>query len=177
MRSESEWNVGDVVLGVYEVKALLGEGGMGRVYRVRHRGWGVDLAVKSPRPEALTLAGGAESFAREAETWVGLGTSPHLVTCHYVRTIDGVPRIFLELVDGGSLADNIAARRSVPSRPRDRLAWTLDIAIQFAWGIAAAHDRDLVHQDIKPGNVMLTSSGVAKAVSYTHLTLPTSDLV
>ena len=48
--SETEWNVGDVVLGLYEVTDVLGQGGMGRVYRVRHRGWDVDLAVKAPLP-------------------------------------------------------------------------------------------------------------------------------
>jgi len=45
---ETEWSVGDVVLGLYEVTGVLGQGGMGRVYRVRHRGWDVDLAVKVP---------------------------------------------------------------------------------------------------------------------------------
>src|SRR5207249_5845120 len=47
-RLETEWKIGDLVLGLYEVSAVLGEGGMGRVYRVRHRGWDVDLAVKAP---------------------------------------------------------------------------------------------------------------------------------
>ena len=78
-----------LVLGLYEVAGVLGEGGMGRVYRVRHRGWGLDLAVKAPLPAVLEAAGGADLFEREAETWVNLGLHPHVVTCHYVRRVDG----------------------------------------------------------------------------------------
>src|SRR5262245_40268279 len=95
-----EWAVGDA-FDLYEVKAVLGEGGMGRVYLVRHRGWDVDLAVKSPRPDVFA-AGGAEAFVREAETWVDLGLHPHVVSCYYVRTLGGVPRLFAEYVAGGS---------------------------------------------------------------------------
>src|SRR3954462_3139747 len=64
------WQPGDVILDLYEVKGLLGEGGMGRVYRVHHREWDLDLAVKSPRPALLAQAGAVENFEREAETWV-----------------------------------------------------------------------------------------------------------
>src|SRR5262249_43990821 len=80
-----EWRIGDVVMGLYQVTALLGQGGMGRVYKVRHQGWNVDLAVKTPLPEALRALGGPEDFEREAETWVGLGLHPHVVSCYYVR--------------------------------------------------------------------------------------------
>jgi serine/threonine protein kinase len=100
-----EWQPGQVILGLYEVLGLLGEGGMGRVYRVRHRGWNTDLAVKSPRPEFFASAGGAESFEREAETWVNLGLHPHIVSCYYVRRLGGIPRVFAEYVEGGSLKD------------------------------------------------------------------------
>src|SRR4029450_12108758 len=98
----AEWQPGDVILDLYEVTALLGEGGMGKVHRVRHRGWNTDLAVKSPRPEVFAGRGGREAFVREAETWVELALHPHLVSCHYVRSVGGVPRVFAEFVDGGS---------------------------------------------------------------------------
>ncbi len=62
----TEWTIGELVLGTYEVIELLGEGGMGRVYKVHHQGWHVDLAVKIPRSEVLEAAGGAENFEREA---------------------------------------------------------------------------------------------------------------
>jgi WD40 repeat protein/serine/threonine protein kinase len=155
-----EWKPGDVVLGLYEVKGLLGQGGMGRVYRVHHRGWGLDLAVKAPLPRVLEAAGGAELFEREAETWVNLGLHPHVVTCHYVRRTDGLPLVFAEYVDGGSLHDAIRSGRL------DSADTLLDVAIQFAWGLHHAHEQGLVHRDVKPANVMLTSDGLAKVTDF-----------
>jgi WD40 repeat protein/serine/threonine protein kinase len=158
--SVREWQVGDVVLDLYEVTGVLGQGGMGRVYRVRHRGWDVDLAVKTPLASALRAAGGAEAFEREAETWVGLGLHPHTVSCYYVRRVDGLPRVFAEFVDGGSLHDWIKQRRLTSV---DRI---LDLAIQFAWGLHYAHEQGLVHCDVKPSNVMVTADGVAKVTDF-----------
>jgi WD40 repeat protein/serine/threonine protein kinase len=155
-----EWRVGDVVLDLYDVTGVLGQGGMGRVYRVRHRAWDVDLAVKTPLPSALRAAGGAEAFEREAETWVGLGLHPHTVSCYYVRRVDGLPRVFAEFVDGGSLHDWIRQRRLTTV---ERI---LDIAIQFAWGLHYAHEQGLVHCDVKPANVMITADGVAKVTDF-----------
>ncbi len=154
------WQQGDVVLGLYEVKGILGEGGMGRVYRVRHRGWDLDLAVKAPLPSILEAAGGADLFEREAETWVNLGLHPHVVTCHYVRRVDSLPLVFAEYVDGGSLHDAIRAQRLGSAEA------ILDVAIQFAWGLHHAHEQGLVHRDVKPANVMLTSDGLAKVTDF-----------
>jgi WD40 repeat protein len=155
-----EWRTGDVVLGLYEVAGLLGQGGMGRVYRVHHRGWGVDLAVKVPLKQALDAAGGVEAFEREAETWVNLPLHPHMVSCYYVRRLEGIPRVFAEYVDGGTLGDAIRARRLAD------LDTILDTAIQFAWGLHDAHEQGLVHRDVKPANVMITADGVAKVTDF-----------
>jgi WD40 repeat protein/serine/threonine protein kinase len=155
-----EWQVGEVVLDLYEVTGVLGEGGMGRVYRVRHRGWDVDLAVKTPLAAVLAAAGGADNFEREAETWVNLGLHPHTVSCYYVRRVDGVPRVFAEFVDGGSLYEWIRDGRL---RAVDQI---LDVAIQFAWGLHYAHDQGLVHRDVKPANLMLTTDGAAKVTDF-----------
>lgn len=76
-----EWNVGDIILDVYEVKGVLGEGGMGKVYRVHHKNWNIDLAVKSPRPAILAKPGAKEDLMRKAETWVNLRLHPHTVSC------------------------------------------------------------------------------------------------
>jgi WD40 repeat protein len=154
------WQPGDLVLGLYEVVGVLGQGGMGRVYRVRHRGWGLDLAVKVPLPSVLEAAGGADLFEREAETWVSLGLHPHVVTCHYVRRVDGLPLVFAECVDGGTLHEAIRERRL------DSAAAILDVAIQLAWGLDHAHAQGLVHRDVKPANVLLGADGLAKVTDF-----------
>ena len=66
-KENSEWEVGEVILDLYRIEGILGQGGMGRVYRVHHTGWNRDLAVKTPLPKKFTPQGIAE-FTREAET-------------------------------------------------------------------------------------------------------------
>ena len=159
-RGPKAWKVGDTILDLYDVTALLGRGGMGEVFRVRHRGWGIDLAVKTPLPAVLDDDEGRDAFVREAETWAELGVHPHVVTCHYVRTIGGIPRIFAEFVEGGSLLEWIRGRKFVD------VAQKLDVAIQFAWGLQRAHEIGVIHQDVKPANVMMTPDGVAKVTDF-----------
>jgi WD40 repeat protein/serine/threonine protein kinase len=160
------WQVGDVILDTYEVRHIFTSGGMGLVYRVHHRGWNMELALKSPRAELFTSAGGKESFVREAETWVDLGLHPHIVACYYVRTIEEIPRVFAEYVEGGSLKDWIEDQRLYEGGQARALERMLDIAIQFAWGLAYSHERGLVHQDVKPANVLITPEGVAKVSDF-----------
>jgi WD40 repeat protein len=160
------WQPGDVILDLYEVREVFTSGGMGLVYRVRHRGWNVDLAVKCSRPEFLHQEQDKENFEREAETWVKLGLHPHTVTCYYVRRLGGIPRVFAEYVAGGSLAEWIKARKLYAGGPRESLPRILAIAIQFAWGLQHAHEQGLVHRDVKPGNVLLTGTGVAKVTDF-----------
>jgi eukaryotic-like serine/threonine-protein kinase len=152
------WQPGETVLGLYEVKDVR-SGGMGVVHRVRHLGWQVDLAVKTPRPEKIVTPEDRRHFEREAETWVNLGLHPHAVNCVYVRTIDAMPRVFAEWVDGGSLDDAVRQGGLSPAR-------ILDIAVQTAWGLAHAHEAGLVHQDVKPANVMLDPDGTAKVTDF-----------
>ena len=160
-----EWKEGDVILDLYEVKGVLGEGGFGKVYRVRHKGWNIDLAVKTPRIDRLDEAG-KENFRNEAETWVNLGLHPHTVSCYYVRDLGGIPRVFAEYVEGGSLSDWIRTRKLYEGGKEEALKRMLDVAIQFAWGLHYAHEQGLVHQDVKPANVMMTPEGVAKVTDF-----------
>jgi WD40 repeat protein/serine/threonine protein kinase len=152
------WGIGETVLGTYRIEEKLGAGGMGVVHRVRHLGWGLDLAVKSPLPR-LWLSG-VQAFVDEAEVWVGLPPHPHVCTCHYVRVLGGVPRIFAEFVPGGTVAEALET-----GRLRD-LAGALDVAIQLAWGLRAAHEAGVVHQDVKPGNALLTADGLVKITDF-----------
>jgi hypothetical protein len=68
-----------------------------------------------------------ERFTREAETWVSLGLHPHVCGCHYVRTIDGVPRVFAEYPEGGSLREWIDDRQLYRGAPTEALARILDL--------------------------------------------------
>lgn len=160
------WAVGDVILGTYKVKQVFTGGGMGLVYRVHHSEWGVDLAVKSPRPEYFQRAVQQENFERECETWINLGLHPHIVSCHYVRRLGGIPRIFAEFVEGGSLLDSIRGRQLYAGGEREALRRILDVALQVAWGLHYAHEQGLVHQDVKPANVLLTHDGTAKVTDF-----------
>jgi WD40 repeat protein len=160
------WQVGDVILDRYEVKQVFTGGGMGLVYRVHHRDWAMDLAVKSPRPEFFQTQQHIENFEREAETWVNLGLHPHTVSCYYVRRLGGIPRIFTEFVDGGSLADWIRSRRLYEGGPDRAMERILDVAIQFAWGLHYAHEQGLIHQDVKPGNVLVSADGTVKVTDF-----------
>ncbi|MDW8003008.1 MAG: protein kinase, partial [Deltaproteobacteria bacterium] len=161
-----EWQVGDLILGLYEVKEIFSTGGMGLVYRVHHRLWNIDLAVKSPRPALFQTEEQKQVFLAEAETWVSLGLHPHIVTCFYVRTLGGIPRIFAEFVEGGSLKDWIRTRRLYEGGPKEALRRILDLAIQFAWGLDYAHQKGVVHQDVKPANALLTSEGLLKVTDF-----------
>ncbi len=161
-----EWNIGDIILDTYEVRDIFTSGGMGNVYRVHHRGWGMDLAVKSPKQEILNSATSIQNFVRECETWVNLGLHPHITSCYYVRNLGGIPRIFAEFIEGGSLRDWIDNGKLYEGGQQASLCRILDIAIQMAWGLQYAHEQDLIHQDVKPANILMTSDGVAKVTDF-----------
>ncbi|MEV0645626.1 protein kinase [Phytomonospora sp. NPDC050363] len=160
------WGVGDVIDGRYEVTAVHEDGGMGLVYRARHRSWATDLAVKSPRPEMFANPADREMFVAEAEAWVSLGLHPNVCGCHYVRLLDGVPLVFAEYVPGGSLRQHIIDRRLYAGGEPAASARVLDLAVQIAWGLQHAHDNGLVHQDVKPANVLIDGAGTAKVTDF-----------
>jgi len=139
---------------------------MGLVYRVHHRGWNIDLAVKSPRPKFFQTKAQKTDFTRECETWIKLGLHQHIVSCHYVRTLGGIPRVFAEYVEGGSLKDWIDSRKLYEGGSQEALKRILDIAIQMAWGLDYADEQGVVHQDVKPANVLMTSDGTAKITDF-----------
>jgi len=157
---DSVFKPGEVVLGLYSVTERIGEGGMGAVYRVHHRGWNADLAVKYPRPTALKSEKAQQRFVREAEAWVDLGLHPNVTSCFYVREIEGLPCIFMEYVDGGSLLD---WEREDKART---IEGTIDLAIQVCDGMVHAHQRGLIHRDLKPANCLMTRDGTIKITDF-----------
>jgi len=161
-----EWTIGETILGLYQVRDIFESGAMGAVYRMRHTQWDIDLVVKKPLPEILRQPGGSENFEREAETWVDLGLHPNIVTCYYVRRIQGIPHIFAEFIDAGDLSQWIEDGRLYEGGHQKSLERILDIAIQFARGLSHAHSKGIIHQDVKPGNVMITANGTARITDF-----------
>jgi len=154
------WKVGDIIAGLYEVTDVLGEGTFGTVYKVHHLGWDIDLAVKSLKQEWMENERAVRRYIREAETWVDIGIHPHIATCFYVRTLGGIPRIFVEYVGGGTLRrwmDNDMVR-----------SWEriLDVAIQICRGMDYAHRKGVVHRDLKPENCLMSENGTVKVTDF-----------
>lgn len=166
MATGAAWQIGDDIEGLYRVSAVHSQGGMGVVYRVRHLGWNVDLAVKSPRPALFRHPAGRGQFIAEAQTWISLGLYPHLCSCFYVRTIDGIPRIFAEYAEGGSLRDLLDGDGLPDLAADDALGARLDLAIQMAWGLEHAHRLGVIHQDVKPANVLIGADGAAMITDF-----------
>jgi len=148
-----------VIAELYEVKHLIGYGGMGQVWLVHHRRWNCDLVMKELQPDSRGDRSARRAFKAEAENWVNLPMHPNVVTAYYVREIDGVLRIFAEYIDGESL-DKKLERGSLP------LYEALDLAIQCCAGLAHAHDAGLIHRDVKPNNVLLANNGTAKLMDF-----------
>jgi len=169
-RDSGMWNVGDIVLGVYEVKPLgpgvpFAEGGVGVVHRVYHREWNIDLAVKSPKPQVFRTEAGKLAYEKEAQTWIELGLHPNIVTCYLVRRIGDIPRLFAEFVPDGSLRDWMRDGHLFEGGEEASLLRILNIATQFAWGLEHAHRQKLLHLDVKPANVMM-SDQTAKVTDF-----------
>lgn len=157
-----DWKSGDVIDGKYEVREKLGHGGMGVVYRVHHRRWRIDLAVKLPTRRLVDHPQARQRFLREAETWVGLGVHPNIVQCWYVRELGGIPRLFLDYVPGGNLKQAMRAGDPAPGQ------WSrmIDLMVQACDGLAHAHAQGMVHRDVKPANMLITADGMLKVTDF-----------
>jgi serine/threonine protein kinase len=135
-------------VGPYEIVGPLGAGGMGEVYRARDERLGRDVAIKAlPDAFAADLQRLAR-FRREAQTLASLN-HPNIAAIYGLEDASGTPHLVLELVEGETLAARLA-RGALP--PADALR----LGIQVAGAVEAAHERGVVHRDLKPGNVMIT---------------------
>ncbi len=157
---------GDMILDTYRIESDAIEGGMGSVWRVHHTGWNVDLAMKRPQPKCFSTEKSKADFIHECEAWINLGLHPNIVSCYYVREIQNVPTIFSEWMDGGSLESAITKSILYEGTQGEQRKRLLDIAIQFARGLHYAHEAGLIHQDVKPDNVLLTKEGEAKVADF-----------
>jgi len=147
-----DWHPGQTLLDDFLVEGLLGEGGMGKVYLVRSRSSRLAFAVK--KAKALDDVA-RRNFLAELQTWIDLPDHPNLVPCRFFRTLGEEVLIFAEYVEGGSLSEWIRSRKLYEGDPKAALERMLDVAIQFAWGLHCLHELGLVHQDVKPGNVLM----------------------
>jgi Tol biopolymer transport system component/predicted Ser/Thr protein kinase len=145
-------------LGHYRIERLLGTGGMGEVYLADDAKLGRRVALKVLSSTLANDPDRRERFEREARAAAALN-HPNIVTIHSVETIDGVPFITLELVDGETLADLIPPG----GLPLDRV---LTLGIPLADAVGAAHQRGITHRDLKPANVMVTSDGRLKVLDF-----------
>jgi serine/threonine protein kinase len=148
-------------IGRYEVRSLLGQGGMGRIYLAFDPTLDRLLALKVLRGDDHDDDGAAvqERFAREARAAARLG-HPNIVTIYDVGVHDGQPFIAMEYVPGETLASVIRSRR--PRTLKDCLGILKDIAS----GLDYLHRSGLVHRDVKPGNVMVTPDGAVKILDF-----------
>ena len=145
-------------LGSYEVTGLIGQGGMGEVYRARDTRLGRDVALKI-LPEAFaTDPERLARFQREARVLAALN-HPHIATLHGFEDTAGRLAIVMELVEGPTLADRI----SHGPLPLDE---ALAIARQVAAALEAAHDQGVVHRDLKPANVKVKDDGTVKVLDF-----------
>jgi hypothetical protein len=160
-------------LGPFEVRRLVGRGGMGLVFEGLDPVLGRPVAVKVLSPLVAAGPEARERFFREARAAAAL-THEHIVTIHAVDQVGGFPFLVLQYVPGESLADRLRRVERLP------LADVVRIGTQVAWGLAAAHDKGLIHRDIKPANILLEEGtdrakiadfGLAKAADEDTLTV------
>ena len=145
-------------LGVYEVVALIGQGGMGEVYQARDTKLDRDVALKV-LPEAFTSdPDRLARFEREAKVLASLN-HPNIGTIYGLEEAEGVKALVLELVEGPTLADRI-------KQGPISLDEALPIAKQIAEALEAAHEQGVIHRDLKPANVKVKPDGTVKVLDF-----------
>lgn len=170
-------------LGEFRLLQRLGQGGMGVVYKARQDRLDRDVAIKIVRPEHLFFAGARERFLREIAVIARL-QHPNIVPIHAVGEDAGVPWFVMDLVVGRDLGKVL---QQVAGRDRSELTGTdlapdpqragylyagsweeacLRVARQIAEALAHAHQRGVVHRDVKPANIMLTADGSERALLF-----------
>ncbi len=155
------YQTGDIIDSRYEVEALLGQGGMGDVYRVRDTQNGAVRALKLLSQHVMNDSI-LRRFHQEFELIQQLN-SPAIITSYEYGTAAGCPYFTMECLEGGSLRD-IIGKKTFAKRLTIRQA--LRYLLQIAQGLSHAHSANVVHRDIKPENILLTKTGDAKISDF-----------
>src|SRR5262245_42570056 len=145
-------------IGPYRIIAPLGAGGMGEVYRARDAKLGRDVAIKVLPASFANDPSRLARFEREAQLLAALN-HPHIGAIYGFEESAGMPALILELVEGPTLADRIAKG---PLDSNEALA----IAGQIAGALEAAHEKGIIHRDMKPANIKLNSSADVKVLDF-----------
>ena len=148
-------------LGVYEVTASIGEGGMGQVYRARDTKLNRDVALKVLPDSFAADPDRLARFRREAQTLASLN-HPNIAAIYGLEGLDGpdgTSCIVMEFVEGATLADRIAQG----ALPTDE---SIVIAKQIADALEAAHEQSIVHRDLKPANIKVRPDGTVKLLDF-----------
>ena len=145
-------------VGPYAVLERVGGGGMGEVYLAEDTRLGRRVALKRPSDEFLSSPDARERLHREASA-AGRLTHPNIAAVYDVLDIDGSPYIVMEYVEGENLSAIVA--RGPLSVER-----VLDLGLQIADALVAAHSRGVIHRDLKPGNISVTADGMAKVLDF-----------
>jgi serine/threonine-protein kinase len=145
-------------LGVYEVTAQIGEGGMGQVYRATDTRLKRQVAIKILPPSLAADHHRLARFQREAEVLASLN-HPNIAAIYGVEEGGGMTALVMELVEGDDLSQRIA-RGAIP--PDE----ALPIAKQIADALEAAHEQGIIHRDLKPANIKVRSDGTVKVLDF-----------
>jgi serine/threonine protein kinase len=145
-------------LSHYKVLQKLGSGGMGDVYLAEDNELGRQIALKVLPPDLASSEERRARFKREAKAVAALN-HPHIVTVHSVEEAEGVHFITMELVRGKTLSEVIPKKGL-------SLAKFLEIAIPLADAVSAAHEKGVLHRDLKPDNLMLGDDGRLKVLDF-----------
>lgn len=156
--------VGSILSNTYEVRRILGEGGMGRVYEAQHtRIASKRFAIKALHPEYARRKEVLMRFQREVEAAASIH-SPHVVGVFDVdQTEDGQPFLVSELLEGKELGDYLEERGPIP------VPFAVNIVRQICKALTAAHEKNIIHRDMKPENVFLCGDlhdPVAKVLDF-----------
>ena len=151
--------VGKYIGSRYEILEKIGNGGMATVYKAKCHVLNRYVAVKVLKEEFTTDEEFIRRFNVEAQSAAGL-THPNIVSVYDVGHEDGIYYIVMELIQGKTLKQIINEDGALPWK------WSVNIAIQIASALEAAHKNNIVHRDIKPHNIIITEDGVAKVTDF-----------